>query len=84
MWRGDLQLYPRRATVAEIARRQLQGHDLTIAAECFADDYRDDMRMLNGEYDRPPCVECEDKTIYLCYLTGCECRVFALWDDMER
>lgn len=67
-----------------IASKRITGRTLKIAAECFWDDYQDDMKLLQGDYDKPPCVDCNPQTVYLCYLTGCECRVFAVWDDMAR
>jgi hypothetical protein len=84
MWNRDLALYPRRNTVRAIARNRIAGHVLEVAAEVFKECYLDDMKLLKGEFDRPPCTECDCKTIYLCYLTSCECRVFAVWDDMMR
>ena len=78
-WRVDMFQYPRTDTVAILALRHLVGDSL-IAAEVFADDYRDDLKSLEEE-ESPPCIGCGDKTIYFCYLTGIVCRKWVVWSD---
>lgn len=58
--------------------------NLRLAAQIFADEYKGEMRSIEPKDEQPPCTHCSDCTMYFCYLTEIQCRVFAVWVDEIR